>query len=227
MATRLLVIDGEASSADWICQLLASHGFVPQRVDPGEVVARIAGGAEPRPVAAVLDLSPRTTDEQSARIIRTLRGWVEALPVVVLSGLGHADERVRMRRAGADAVLTKPVIGVDLVMRLRALLEPGTGVTLRCGDLTLEPRSGRAERAGRQIELTSRERALLELLLRHRGEVVPRNLLLEALWDYRFDPHGRLVDTHVSRLRRKIDDGFPRPLLHTRRRVGYKLSENP
>lgn len=224
---RLLVIDGDAGSTDWICQLLASHGFVPQCVASRELATRVASDAGPAPVAAVLDLARGATDEQSTHVIRTLRDWVEAMPVVALSALGHADERVRVRRAGADAVLTKPVLGVDLVMRLRALLEPASGATLRCGDLTLEPRSGRAERAGRQLELTSRERALLELLLRHRGEVVPRNLLLEALWDYRFDPHARLVDTHVSRLRRKIDDGFPRPLLHARRRVGYKLSEYP
>lgn len=223
---RLQVISSEASSADWICQLLSSHGFEPQRVGSRELLAGTSTGEGP-PAAAVLDLAPGTGDGQAVRVIQALRARAEALPVVTLSSLGHADERVRMRRAGADAVLTKPVVGADLVMRLRALLEPASGATLRCGDLWLEPRSGRVERAGRQLELSSRERALLELLLRHRGEVVPRSLLLETLWDYRFDPHARLVDTHVSRLRRKIDDGFPRPLLHTRRRVGYKLSENP
>jgi two-component system OmpR family response regulator len=98
---------------------------------------------------------------------------------------------------------------------------------LHCGDLSMQLEARRVTRAGRQIELKPDEFRMLEQLLRHKDQVVTRRMLLETVWDYRFDPHNRLIDMHVSRLRRKIDDGFASPLLHTRRGVGYKLSETP
>jgi two-component system OmpR family response regulator len=99
--------------------------------------------------------------------------------------------------------------------------------TLRCGDLEMDLLERRVTRDGRRLDLLPREFKLLEYLLKHRDRVVTRTMLLEQLWDYRFDPHTSLIDTHVSRLRKKIDEGFARPLLHTVRGSGYRLAENP
>lgn len=222
----VLVIDSGPDSSRWLCDMLLADGFEPRRASP-ELAARRAG-EPPLPAAVILDLvTPRSEGRDALAVLERLRTEVGPLPVLVLSAVGLADERVRIRRAGAAAILTKPVAQAELTVQLRELVAPWSVAPLRCGDLTLDPASGRVERAGRRLDLTPRERALLELLLRHCGEVVTRTVLLEKVWNYRFDPHTSLVDTHVSRLRRKIDDGFPRPLLHTRRRVGYKLSENP
>ena len=220
---QVLVIDAGADAAEWVCQVLSSQGYAGVRVAPARALGLVT--ATPPPAAVIVDLVPGT-DDLGFQLIARLRA-ASTVPILALSALGHADERVRMRRIGVAAILTKPFPGSELLMRLRALTDPAPPQMLCCGDLTMDPASGRVERAGRRLDLTPRERALLEMLLRHRGEVVTRTVLLETVWNYRFDPHASLVDTHVSRLRRKIDDGFPRPLLHTRRRVGYKLSENP
>ena len=98
---------------------------------------------------------------------------------------------------------------------------------LRCGDLELDRLRRRVTRGGKAIELMQREFQILELLMRHKDRVVTRTMLLEQIWDYRFDPHTSLIDTHISRLRKKIDSEFPKPLLHTLRNVGYRLSEHP
>jgi two-component system OmpR family response regulator len=105
--------------------------------------------------------------------------------------------------------------------------KPGTAVEteLRCGDLTVDLLTRRVSRAGQAIDLLPREFKLLEYLLRHKDRVVTRTMLLEQVWDYRFDPHTSVVDTHISRLRRKIDEGFDPPLLHTLRGTGYRFSE--
>ena len=99
--------------------------------------------------------------------------------------------------------------------------------SLSCGDLTMELLTRRVTRAGRRLDLLPREFKLLEHLLRHKDRVVTRTMMLEELWDYRFDPHTSLIDTHISRLRKKIDDDFDSPLLHTVRGSGYRLSERP
>src|SRR4029453_12414744 len=136
------------------------------------------------------------------------------------SALGHADERVRGLRAGAQDYLTKPFSFDELQLRLQGMLRAASGArevtTLSCGDLVMDLLSRKVSRAGRPIELLPRE-----------DRVGPRTMLLERVWDYRFDPHTSPIDTHVSRLRRKIDDGFPAPLLHTLRGIGYRLSAEP
>jgi two-component system, OmpR family, response regulator len=99
--------------------------------------------------------------------------------------------------------------------------------TLRCGDLAMDLLARKVTRAGRALDLLPREFKLLEYFLRNVDRVVTRTMLLEQVWDYRFDPHTSIIDTHISRLRKKLDDGFETPLLHTLRGVGYRLSETP
>jgi two-component system, OmpR family, response regulator len=116
-------------------------------------------------------------------------------------------------------------------LRLENLMRRGVArpveTSLTCGDLSLDLLSRRVARAGKSLDLLPRELKLLEYFLRHRDRVVTRTMLLEEVWDYRFDPHTSLIDTHISRLRKKIDESFDTPLLHTVRGSGYRLSVEP
>jgi two-component system OmpR family response regulator len=141
------------------------------------------------------------------------------------------DERVRGLRAGGDDYLSKPFGYAELSARLESLTRRRSGrsveTQLTCGDLVMDLLTRRVQRADKRLELLPREFKLLEYLLHNKDRVVTRTMLLEQVWDYRFDPHTSLIDTHISRLRRKIDDGFDKPLLHTVRGSGYRLSEQP
>jgi two-component system, OmpR family, response regulator len=163
-------------------------------------------------------------------IVEALRKTGNKTPILILSALGEIDDRIRGLRAGGDDYLTKPFAFGELVARLDALVRrsqdtgPETGLSV--GDLRMDPLSRTVTRAGKQIQLQPREFRLLEFLMRHAGQVVTRTMLLENVWDYHFDPQTNVIDSHVSKLRRKIDAGFDPPLLHTFRGAGYKLSTN-
>ena len=138
------------------------------------------------------------------------------------------DDRVAGLHAGGDDYLVKPFAFSELLARLEALTrrrEAGTPDTsLKVGDLELDLLSRVVKRAGQMIRLQPREFSLLEFLMRHVDQVVTRTMLLEGVWNYHFDPQTNVIDVHVSRLRGKIDRGFDRPLLHTVRGAGYRLS---
>jgi two-component system OmpR family response regulator len=162
-------------------------------------------------------------------IIRTLRASDISTPVLVLSALGEVDDRVAGLKAGGDGYLVKPFEFVELQARIEALLRrqrsaADAGVTvLQVADLTLDLLRRKVERAGQRIELQPKEFQLLEYLMRHTGQVVTRTMLLEAVWNYHFDPQTNVIDVHMSRLRTKIDKDFDRPLLNTVRGAGYRL----
>jgi two-component system OmpR family response regulator len=164
-------------------------------------------------------------------VVKALRAADVQTPLLILSALGQLDERVRGLRAGGDDYLAKPFAFSELSARLAAMLRRPAQrqevTALACGDLTMDLLTRRVTRADRRLDLLPREFKLLEHLLRHKDRVVTRTMMLEDLWDYRFDPHTSLIDTHISRLRKKIDDGFDTPLLHTVRGSGYRLSERP
>lgn len=226
---RVLIVEDAGASLGWACQALMDAGFEPGRVRPAGALAELARTV---PEAVLVDLVvPGAGGQDAFRFIEALRASGSRIPVVILSVLGHADERVRGRRAGADLLLTKPVAAAELVLRLRGLVgdarHDAQDPVLSCGDLSMQLGERRVARAGRAIELKPDEFRMLEQLLRHKDHVVTRGMLLETVWNYRFDPHASLIETHVSRLRRKIDGGFARPLLHTRRGEGYELSETP
>jgi two-component system OmpR family response regulator len=163
-------------------------------------------------------------------IVEALRKTGDKTPILILSALGEVDDRIRGLRAGGDDYLAKPFAFGELVARLDALVRRARDVEpeadLAVGDLRMDPRSRRVTRAGRSIQLQPREFRLLEFLMRHAGQVVTRTMLLENVWDYHFDPQTNVIDSHVSKLRRKIDSGFNAPLLHTVRGAGYKLATN-
>jgi two-component system OmpR family response regulator len=160
-------------------------------------------------------------------IIAALRSSANRTPILILSALSDVDERIRGLKAGGDDYLVKPFAFAELLARLDALVRRAHGAQtteLAVGDLKMELLSRKVTRGGRPIALQPREFKLLEYLMRHAGQVVTRTMLLEGVWDYRFDPQTNVVDVHVSKLRQKIEPGGERPLLRTIRNAGYMLS---
>ena len=224
---RILIVEDETTTGEYLAKGLREAAFTVEQVDNGRDA--LAFASRERFDAIVLDRNLPGLDGLS--VLRALRAAGIETPVLILSALGHADERVRGLRAGAQDYLTKPFSFDELQLRLQGMLRVASGgrevTTLSCGDLVMDLLSRKVSRGGRPIELLPREFKLLEELLRSKDRVVTRTMLLERVWDYLFDPHTSLIDTHVSRLRRKIDDGFPVPLLHTLRGIGYRLSAEP
>jgi two-component system OmpR family response regulator len=163
-------------------------------------------------------------------LIRTLRASDDTTPALILSALGEVDDRVKGLQAGGDDYLVKPFAFSELLARLEALVRRAKAsggsseTTLTLADLELDLLKREVRRAGQKIDLQPREFQLLEFLLRHAGQVVTRTMLLEGVWNYHFDPQTNVIDVHISRLRGKIDKGFDKPLLHTVRGAGYRLS---
>ena len=227
MPYRLLFVEDDANAAEFVCKGLRQEGFAVEHVAAGPDALHMAL-SEPFDLI-VLDRNIPGVDGLS--VLKALRAAQNETPVIILSALAHADERVNGLRAGADDYLGKPYTFSELHLRIENLLKRRAGkdaqTSLSCGDLTMDLLTRRVTRAGKAIDLLQREFQILEHLLRNKDRVVTRTMLLEQVWDYRFDPHTSLIDTHMSRLRKKIDDGFGAPLLHTIRGVGYRLSEQP
>ena len=161
-------------------------------------------------------------------IIEALRMTGNKTPVLILSALADVQERIAGLRAGGDDYLTKPFAFGELAARLDALVRRSQATdfqrVLVVGDLRMDLLSRKVTRADKAIQLQPREFKLLELLMRHAGQVVTRTMLLENVWNYHFDPQTNVIDTHISNLRHKVDAGFNRPLLKTVRGSGYRLS---
>ena len=159
-----------------------------------------------------------------------LCGWLRAdgvtAPILMLTARGEPDHRVEGLDAGADDYLSKPYHFPELLARVRALLRRGPALAAQVvdvDDLRIDTRARRVERAGRPIQLTTKEYTLLEYLARRRGEVVGRADIAEHVWDDSFDPLSNLIEVYIQRLRRKVDDDHPVKLIHTRRGAGYTL----
>jgi len=227
MSRRILVVEDDADTADYILKGLREAGFTAEHVADGRDGLYMASSADFD--AIVMDRMVPGMDGLS--VTKAVRAAGVQTPILILSALAHLDERVTGLKAGADDYLTKPFGFAELSARLENLMRRGVAkaveTNLSCGDLTLDLLSRRVARAGRTLDLLPRELKLLEYFLRHRDRVVTRTMLLEEVWDYRFDPHTSLIDTHISRLRKKIDESFDKPLLHTVRGSGYRLSETP
>jgi two-component system OmpR family response regulator len=225
MPYRVLVVEDDRSAADYLIQGLRQAGHTVEHAATGPDALHMATSENFD--ALILDRNLPGLDGLS--VLKALRAAQSETPILILSALAHADERVAGLKAGADDYLSKPYSFSELQLRLDNLLKRRGAKTqetqLSCGDLALDLLARRATRGGRAIELLPREFQILEHLMRHKDRVVTRTMLLEQVWDYRFDPHTSLIDTHISRLRKKIEDGFDKPLLHTVRNAGYKISE--
>jgi len=222
---RCLVIEDEADTARYICNGIKEAGHTATLVRDGVNGLHLASN-EYWDVIILDRMLPGGVDGLS--IISTIRHLGKTTPVLILSALASLDERVRGLRAGGDDYLTKPFAFSELLARWEALLRRATtsedSRELSVADLRLDLRTRRAERAGKTIALQPREFRLLEYLVRHQRQVVTRTMLLEAVWDYYFDPQTNVIDVQISRLRRKIDKDFSPPLLHTVRGIGYLIS---
>ncbi len=227
MAQRILVVEDDLSAADFIAAGLRQEGHTVERAATGPDALYLA--TRERFDAIVLDRNLPQLDGLS--VLRSLRAAQIDSPVIILSALAHADERVNGLKAGADDYLAKPFSMSELIIRLEILgrrhgTRPSETV-LRCATLEIDLLARKVKRDEKPIPLLPKEFQILEYLMQNQNRVVTRSALLEQIWDYRFDPHTSLIDTHVSRLRKKIEEGFDKPLLHTVRNVGYRLSETP
>jgi two-component system, OmpR family, response regulator len=221
---RCLVIEDEADTARYICNGLKEAGFATAWCRSGADGLHLA--TDERWDVVILDrMLPG--DVEGLRIVETVRALGKTTPILVLSALANLDERVRGLRSGGDDYLTKPFALSELLARVQALLRRSSRQEevseLRIADLKLDLQRRRAERAGKPIALQPREFRLLEYLVRHREQVVTRTMLLEAVWDYHFDPQTNVIEVQISRLRQKIDKDFSPPLLHTLRGIGYMI----
>ncbi len=226
MSGRVLFVEDDVDTADYVAKGLREAGFTVEHVADGRDGLYMASSSAFD--AIIMDRMLPSMDGLS--VVRALRAAGVETPILILSALSQLDERVMGLRAGGDDYLTKPFGFSELHARIENLLRRRGGkapeTTLRCADLEMNLLSRRVTRAGRSLDLLPREFKLLEYFLHNRDRVVTRTMLLEQVWDYRFDPHTSIIDTHISRLRKKLDEGFPKPLLHTLRGVGYRLSEN-
>ncbi len=161
-------------------------------------------------------------------VLRRIRAKNQKVPILILTARDATEEKVRNFEAGADDYLTKPFAFAELLMRVKALLRRGPvtrSSVLRVGDLEVDRLSQQVKRAGRRIELTAKEYALLEYLATNPGRVFSRTMIIEHVWDQSFEGLTNIVDVYVRHLRSKVDDPFPSKLIRTVRGVGYSLGE--
>jgi len=225
MSRRILVVEDDDDTRDYLAKALRETGYVVEATASGRegLMHAIGGGFD----AMVLDRMLPDLDGLS--LLRSVRAAGFPTPAIILTALSSIDERVSGLRSGADDYVVKPFSYAELSARLEAVLRRpaetrGEQTRLACGDLELDLIARTAHRAGRRIDLLPREFQMLEYLMRRQGRVVTRTMLLEGVWDYRFDPRTNVIDVHISRLRRKIDGDDEPALIHTVRGSGYKLS---
>ncbi|MEA2779839.1 MAG: two-component system, OmpR family, response regulator [Rhodospirillaceae bacterium] len=220
--TKVLLIEDEDETAAEIVAELVHRGFLVERAATGTDGLQKARSGSPD--AMIVDrLLP---EMDGLTIIETLRRTRVRTPVLVLSALGAVDDRVRGLRAGGDDYLTKPFALVELVARLEALLRRPADTretVLRVGPLELDLIERTVRRGERAIDLLPREFRLLEYLMRRPDQVVTRAMLLEEVWNYKFVPQTNLIDVHMGRLRRKVDEPNEVPMIHSVRGAGFTL----
>ncbi len=220
---KILVIEDDRATRNYLAKGLAEAGYVVDTAENGRDGLFLAAG-EPYDLMIIDRMLPGL---DGAGIVRTVRAAGVKTPILLLTTLGGIDDRVEGLNAGADDYLVKPFALAELLARLNALARRpplgGEPTRLQVADLELDLIRRTVSRAGQRIELQPREFRLLECLMRHAGEVVTRSMLLEKVWDFHFDPQTNIVETHVSRLRGKVDRGFGTPLIQTVRGAGYCL----
>ena len=220
---KVLVVEDDAETAAYIVNSLRQHGHEVDYAGSGrEGLFRASNGHYE---VAIIDRMLPGLDGLS--LVKALRGGGVGTAVLFLTNLGGIDDRVEGLEAGGDDYLAKPFALAELLARVNALgRRPAMGTVetvLRVADLEIDLIKRSVERGGCVIELQPREFKLLECLVRNAGRVVTRTMLLEKVWDFHFDPKTNIVETHMSRLRSKIDRGFPSELIHTVRGAGYSL----
>lgn len=222
---RILIVEDDTETAAYIARGLREAGHVVDLAADGQEGLFLGTSAGPYDVMIVDRMLPKL---DGLSLVRALRAAQVTTPVLFLTARAGVGDRVEGLDAGGDDYLGKPFAFAELMARVNALARrPPPRATeptvLRVADLEMDLIRRTVTRAGRRIELQPREFRLLEYLMRRAGEVVTRTMLLEGVWDFHFDPKTSVVETHVSRLRAKIDRDFDRPLLHTVRGAGYVI----
>ena len=218
---RILVIEDDREMADQIVEFLAANSYeVDLAVDGDEGLNR-ARSAD----YAVMTIDRMLPGVDGIAVIRRSREEGIVTPALIVSALGEIEDRVRGLRAGGDDYLVKPFAFAEFLARVEALARRSDRivkeVVLRVGDLELDLVARAVTRSGRKIDLLPREFQLLEYLVRNQGQIVPRAMLLQHVWDLHFDPMTNIIDVYVGRVRRKVDAAQAYPLIHTIRGVGF------
>jgi two-component system OmpR family response regulator len=223
---KILLVEDNERVAGFVTRGLREAGHTVEHAGNGRDGLFMAA-SEPHDVIIMDRMLPGNID--GLAIIEALRKSGNHTPILILSALNDVDERIRGLRAGGDDYLTKPFAFGELLARIDALgrrgVDHGANHTLQVGDLRMDLLSRRVTRASRTISLQPREFKLLEYLMRHAHQVVTRTMMLEAVWDYNFDPQTNVVDVHISKLRQKIELDSEQPLVRTVRNAGYMLSD--
>lgn len=226
MGRKILLVEDDAETAAYLARGLSEEGHSVEQANNGQdgLFRAIDGTFD----LIILDRMLPALD--GLAVLRALRGAEVSTPVLILSALASVGDRIEGLETGSDDYLVKPFSFAELLARVNALLRrrearmTAADARLTVGDLEIDPLSRTVRRAGKKLELKPREYLLLEYFARNEGRVVTRTMLLEQVWDYHFDPGTNVIDVHVSRLRRKLEDGFDKPLLHTVRGAGYMLA---
>lgn len=220
---KILIVEDETKTGDYLKQGLQEAGYVVDLVRNG--VDGLHHGLTDAYDLAILDVMLPGMD--GWQVLQGIRKAGKTMPVLFLTARDHVDDRVKGLELGADDYLVKPFAFSELLARVRTLLRRGNqnkeADTLRVADLELDLMRRRVTRSGKKIDLTAKEFALLELLLRRQGEVLPRSLIASQVWDMNFDSDTNVIEVAVRRLRAKVDDNFEPKLIRTARGMGYVL----
>jgi two-component system copper resistance phosphate regulon response regulator CusR len=223
---RILLVEDESRVAGFIAKGLREQAYAVDIASDGEQALYQA--AVNQYDIVILDVMLPVKDGHT--VCRELRASGFRTPILMLTARGSVDDRVEGLDSGADDYLAKPFDFKELLARLRALLRRTAGLrpaVAQVADLTLDTASHAVTRAGKPVSLTAKEYALIEFLVLNEGRVVGREQIGQHVWDENFDPFSNVIDVYIKRLRSKLDTGFSRRLIHTRRGEGYILSAEP
>ena len=222
---RILLVEDDLKIASFISKGLKEAGFAVDHAPDGEEGLHMA--LTESYDTAVIDIMLPKLD--GLALIETLRQQKIETPVLILSAKRSVDDRIKGLRIGSDDYLTKPFAFGELLARIQALMRRGRiseePTSMRCGDIYIDLLKREIIRSGKRIELQPREFNLLEYLMRNKGNIISKTMILDHLYDYQFDPQTNVVDVLVCRLRNKIDKDFPFKMIQTIRGVGYVLKE--
>jgi two-component system OmpR family response regulator len=222
---KILLVEDDAQVREYIRQGLEEAGHTVDVAETGKTGLFLATTE----TFDIIVLDRMLPELDGLTLLKTIRGAENTTPVLILSALGDVDDRVAGLRAGGDDYLVKPFAFAELMARIEVMGRRGQGqaannTELKVGDLSVDLLARKVTRGGKPVELQTREFRLLAYLLEHKGQLVTRTMLLEAVWDYHFDPQTNVIDVHISRLRKKIEDKGNQ-IIKTVRGSGYIIED--